>query len=265
MDQVKRLLEIMAALRDPDTGCPWDVRQNFDTIAPYTLEEAYEVCDAIARRDYGELREELGDLLLQVVYHSQMAAEEGYFTFEEVVRTINEKMVRRHPHVFNPNTGQGVDESTALDNIKKFWEEEKARERSRKETHGLLEGVALALPALKRAQKLQKRAARVGFDWKDIAGVIDKIHEELDELKQALKQKNQQALDEELGDLLFTCVNLARHINADAEDSLRQANRKFERRFARMELQLKGRGKRLEDCTSDELDALWNVAKRDEE
>ncbi|HEX7028517.1 MAG TPA: nucleoside triphosphate pyrophosphohydrolase [Gammaproteobacteria bacterium] len=264
MDQVKRLLEIMAALRDPETGCPWDLRQNFDTIAPYTLEEAYEVCDAIARRDYGELREELGDLLLQVVFHSQMAAEEGHFTFEEVVRAINEKMVRRHPHVFKRNDGQ-QGESVSMDTIKRFWEEEKARERSRKETHGLLEGVALALPALKRAQKLQKRAAGVNFDWKDIAGVIDKLQEELDEFSQALRKKNQQALDEELGDLLFTCVNLARHISADAEDCLRQANRKFERRFARMEVRLRDRGTRLEDCTPDELDALWNMAKRDEE
>lgn len=263
MDQITRLLEIMAALRDPDNGCPWDVRQNFDTIAPYTLEEAYEVCDAIARRDYDELKEELGDLLLQVVFHSQMAAEAGYFGFEDVVRSINEKMVRRHPHVFNGDS-LPQDQIASVASIKQFWEEEKARERSRKAAHGILEGVALALPALKRAQKLQKRAARVGFDWPEIAGVIGKIHEELEELQHAIKQQDQAALNEELGDLLFTCVNLARHINADAEDSLRQANRKFESRVARMEAQARSRGKRLEDCTPDELDALWNTAKRDE-
>lgn len=264
MNQVKRLLEIMAALRDPNAGCPWDIRQNFDTIAPYTLEEAYEVCDAIARRDYGELKEELGDLLLQVVFHSQMAAEAGYFGFEDVVQAINEKMIRRHPHVFDRNSRQGSDQASVV-SVKRFWEEEKARERSRKETHGILEGVALALPALRRAQKLQKRAAGVGFDWPDIVGVIAKIDEELEELRQAAKQRDPAALREELGDLLFTCVNLARHVNVDAEDSLREANRKFERRFAQMEAQAQGRGKRLEDCTPDELDALWNMAKRDEE
>jgi MazG family protein len=263
MDQVRRLLEIMAALRDPETGCPWDVRQDFDTIAPYTLEEAYEVCDAIDRRNYSELREELGDLLLQVVFHSQMAAEAGHFTFEDVVLAINEKMVRRHPHVFKRDDGQ-EGEPVSVGAIKRFWEEEKARERSKKDNHGLLEGVALALPALKRAQKLQKRAAGVGFDWPEMAGVIDKIHEELEELQRAVQQQNRSAMNEELGDLLFTCVNLARHLNADAEDCLRQVNRKFESRFARMEALVKNRGKRLSDCSLDELDALWNSAKRDE-
>jgi ATP diphosphatase len=264
MDQIRRLLEIMAALRDPDAGCPWDIRQNFDTIAPYTLEEAYEVCDAIARRDYGELKEELGDLLLQVVFHSQMAAEAGYFGFEDVVRAINEKMLRRHPHVFDRDSRRGS-EQASVDSVKRFWEEEKARERSRKETHGILEGVARALPALKRAQKLQKRAARVGFDWPGVDGVMAKIYEELEELQQAINQRTPAALHEELGDLLFTCVNLARHVNIDAEDCLREANRKFERRFATMEAQVQGRGGRLEDCTPDKLDALWNMAKRDEE
>lgn len=264
MDQVRRLLEIMASLRDPDTGCSWDLLQNFDTIAPYTLEEAYEVCDAITRRDYNELKEELGDLLLQVVFHSQMASEAGYFKFEDVVRAINEKMVRRHPHVFKRDSGQAGKAANAA-SIKQFWEEEKARERAGKETHGLLDGVAQALPALKRAQKLQKRATRAGFDWPAITGVIEKVHEELEELQQAIKQKDQAALHEELGDLLFTCVNLARHSQVDAEDCLRDANRKFENRFARMETRIRDQGKRLEDCTLSELDALWNAAKRDEE
>lgn len=261
---VQRLLEIMAALRDPESGCPWDRRQDFSSIAGYTLEEAYEVIDSIAREDYDELKDELGDLLFQVVFHSQMASERGYFDFNDVAEAICEKMVRRHPHVFeNQVQGtrgkvQGAESDEA--SIKQFWEAEKARERADKEQQGVLDGVARALPALKRAQKLQKRAAGVGFDWPGVEGAVEKIHEELEELERAGGDRAARA--EELGDLLFSCVNLARHLGVDAEDCLLAANHKFETRFRALEAELERRGRRPEECDLEELDALWDEVKR---
>jgi ATP diphosphatase len=257
MHPVDRLLEIMAALRDPRRGCPWDIKQTFETIAPYTIEEAYEVADAIERRDYADLRDELGDLLLQVVYHGQLAREAGHFEFSDVVANLSEKMVRRHPHVF----GEADKE---MENIKQRWEESKALERSAKQRAGILSGVALALPALKRAQKLQKRAKHAGFDWPAVAPVLAKLREEIAELEQAMAEGNADKKTEELGDLLFTCVNLARHLHVDAEESLRAANHKFERRFNAVEQKVLAMGKKVQECTLEELDQLWDQVKAEE-
>jgi ATP diphosphatase len=257
MNQIERLLAIMAALRDPEKGCPWDLQQNFQTIAPYTIEEAYEVADAIERRDYADLREELGDLLLQVVYHSQLAAEAGHFTFAQVVEAISEKMVRRHPHVF----GDTAAADAAA--VKQNWEAEKAKERTAKQHSGALAGVALALPALKHAQKLQKRAGQVGFDWRAVAPVLDKLKEEIAELEQALARESASEQNEELGDLLFTCVNLARQLGIDAEESLRAANAKFTTRFNEVERRVLAAGKRVQDCDLDELENHWIQVKQD--
>lgn len=258
---VERLREIMSRLRDPDGGCPWDLQQDFSSIAVYTLEEAYEVIDAIAREDYLELADELGDLLLQVVFHAQMAEEQSLFSFDEVAERICEKMVRRHPHVFANEQQQKSSEQQ----IKKVWEEEKRKERAEKQQHGLLDNVAHALPALKRAQKLQKRAANVGFDWPELAPVFAKLHEEINELQQAQSTDDNDAISEELGDLLFSCVNLARHFRVDAETALMAANRKFERRFRFIEKQLQQQQRKVEQCTLQELDQLWELAKRDEQ
>ena len=249
----------MRALRAAETGCPWDRQQTFETIAPYTIEEAYEVADAIAQGDMDDLCSELGDLLFQVVFHAQMAEEAGHFTFDDVVAVISEKMIRRHPHVF-----AGVDVADA-ETQSHAWEQHKAAERKRKQAEGevsQLAGVALGLPALLRAEKLQKRAARVGFDWPDLDGVMDKIDEELDELKQAIaKGESKQRLAEELGDLLFSCANLARRLDLDAETAVRGTNRKFECRFAYIEQQLSLAGIPLEEASLDEMDRLWNEAK----
>lgn len=276
---IERLREIMAALRDPASGCPWDLRQDFSSIADYTLEEAYEVIEAIAREDYAELKDELGDLLFQVVFHSQMAAEKAYFDLDDVVEAICEKMVRRHPHVFQEQIqdtrdkiqeeqeqdpiGKGADADEAA--IKRFWEEEKARERAEKAEHGVLDGVTRALPALKRAQKLQKRAARVGFDWPDYRGAAEKIEEELAELAEAVEGNGagHASVSEEMGDLLFSCVNLARRLNVDAEACLLAANRKFESRFRALEAALAGQGLSPEQCDPQRLDATWEQVKRD--
>lgn len=251
-----RLLEIMARLRDPATGCPWDIQQTFATIAPYTLEEAHEVADAIDRQAWDELRGELGDLLLQVVYHAQMAAEAGHFAFADVVTAISDKMVSRHPHVFgSDNRHKTADQQT------RDWEAQKARERGAART---LEGVALALPALTRAVKLQNRAARVGFDWPSTGEVLDKLVEEAREVVEARDTLTQDALTEEIGDLLFVMANLARHLKVDPEAALRAANAKFTRRFARIEDWLAEAGKRPADSTLDEMDNLWNRAKAEE-
>ncbi len=253
---VDELLDIMRKLRDPDIGCPWDVQQNFDSIAPYTLEEAYEVVDAIARRDRDNLREELGDLLFQVVYHAQMAEERDWFEFDDVVRLINEKLIRRHPHVF----GNAVVADAAQQSI--AWERHKADERAAgHERPGVLDRIPKALPALVRAQKLQARAARVGFDWADRTGVQEKLHEEIGELEQALAAGGaaQQAADE-LGDVLFTCVNLARHLGVDAEQALAAANARFEYRFRVME-SLAPEGRPLDGLSAEQWDALWRQAK----
>jgi len=251
-----RLLEIMARLRDPDTGCPWDLVQSFASIAPYTIEEAYEVADAIERQAWGELQGELGDLLLQVVYHAQIGAEAGHFDFHSVTRGVADKMVARHPHVFgNESRDKSADQQTA------DWERIKAAERAAKAETGVLDGVAPGLPALLRALKLQKRAARVGFDWPSTTEVLDKIVEEARELVEAKDTLTQDEVAEEMGDLLFVMANLARHLQVDPEAALRAANAKFIRRFASIEAALAADGRRPEDSSLEEMDALWNAAK----
>ncbi|MGB5626321.1 MAG: nucleoside triphosphate pyrophosphohydrolase, partial [Woeseiaceae bacterium] len=249
-------LEVMRKLRDPETGCPWDVEQTFATIAPYTIEEAYEVADAIAREDTHDLKGELGDLLLQVVFHAQMAAEAGHFDFDDVVGSICEKMIRRHPHVF------GSDEERANGKVDGSWEEIKELERASTEDTSALAGVAKALPSLKRAQKLGKRAGRVGFDWPDRRGVNAKIHEELDELEQAVGIRDADSIEEEFGDLLFAVVNLARHLDIDPEKALTGANAKFERRFRDMEVAIGKKGSGIKDFSLESLDREWRAAKK---
>ena len=253
---IARLVEIMARLRDPEGGCPWDITQTFATIAPYTLEEAHEVADAIERQAWDELKGELGDLLFQSVYHARMAEEAGLFGFADVVRAISDKMVARHPHVF---ADQSRDKTAAEQS--RDWEAAKAAERAGSRT---LEGVALALPALTRAVKLQNRAARVGFDWPSTAEVLDKLVEEAREVVEARDTLGEAALAEEVGDLLFVVANLARHLKVDPEAALRAANAKFTRRFARIEDWLAEAGKRPEDSDLAEMDALWNRAKAEE-
>lgn len=253
---IDRLLAIMAALRDPTSGCPWDIEQTFATIAPYTLEEAHEVADTIEREAWGELKGELGDLLFQTVYHAQMAAEAGHFTFADVVTTISDKMILRHPHVFGTESrDKSADQQT------RDWETQKARERGQSRT---LDGVALALPALTRAVKLQNRAARVGFDWPTTDEVLDKLVEEVREVVEARDMLTQDALTEEVGDLLFVMANLARHLKVDPEAALRAASQKFTRRFGRIEDWLEETGKRPADSDLAEMDALWNRAKAEE-
>ncbi len=255
---IARLIEIMAALRTPGSGCPWDLEQTFRTIAPYTLEEAYEVADAIARGDLKDLRDELGDLLLQVVYHARMAEEQGAFDFGDVVESITAKMVRRHPHVFADAEGRTAKAVEGL------WERIKAEERAEQDEVGpvsALSGVPVALPALTRALKLQDKAGRVGFDWNDPRAVLAKIREEADEIEAELDQLDKAKTAAEVGDLLFAVVNLARHLDADPEDVLRQTNRKFERRFAAIESALAARGKTPTEATLAEMDALWDEAK----
>lgn len=251
-----RLLEIMRRLRDPATGCPWDIEQDFDSIAPYTIEEAYEVADAIARKDWPELEGELGDLLLQTVYHTQMGSEAGHFSFASVVRNIADKMVARHPHVF----GDESRNKSAADQVQD-WEKIKAAERAGKAQIRTLDGVAIGLPALMRAVKLQKRAARVGFDWPDTGHVLDKIVEEAGELVEARETLGQTEIAEEFGDLLFVVANLARHLNVDPEEALRAANAKFTRRFAAVEDALAKRGKTPAESDLAEMDALWDQVK----
>jgi ATP diphosphatase len=261
---IGRLLEIMAALRTPKTGCPWDLEQSFATIAPYTLEEAYEVADAIARGDLSDLKEELGDLLLQVVFHARMAEEQGTFNFGDVVQAIIEKLIRRHPHVFGDERSQTPDE------VKGLWErikaEEKAARKKGAREDGALAGVPVALPALTRALKLQEKASRVGFDWNDPRAVLRKIREEADEVEDALNGGATDTTEAaaEVGDLLFAVVNLARHLRADPEMLLRQTNQKFERRFAAIETALAAKGKAPQNATLAEMDALWDEAKRAE-
>jgi ATP diphosphatase len=260
------LLAIMAALRTPGTGCPWDLEQNFETIAPYTIEEAYEVTDAIARGDLDDLREELGDLLLQVVFHARMAQEQDAFDFGDVVQVLTEKLIRRHPHVFGQTAGMTPEA------VKGLWEEIKAQEKAEKarrrgvpsdqpEPGGALAGVPVGLPALTRALKLQAKAGRVGFDWNDPRAVLAKIREEADEIEAEIAAGDRDKAAAEVGDLLFAVVNLARHLDADPEDVLRATNRKFERRFASIEDALAARGKTPAVSTLAEMDALWDEAK----
>lgn len=256
-----RLIDIMARLRDPETGCPWDLEQSFATIAPYTIEEAYEVADAVERGDLEGLCDELGDLLLQVVFHARMAEEQKAFAFDDVAAAIADKMVRRHPHVF-------ADASKS--DLRETWEAQKAAERTEKAarnglTAGVLDDVPRALPALMRAEKLQKRAARAGFDWPETAPVLDKIAEEIEELRDEIAlPDSRERCEAELGDVLFSCVNLARHLGIDPETALRGANSRFERRFRWIEAALAERGQSPADVGLDELERLWGEAKTTE-
>jgi len=255
---ITRLIEIMAALRTPGSGCPWDLEQDFATIAPYTLEEAYEVADAIVRGNLADLREELGDLLLQVAFHARMAQEQGAFDFGDVVETITAKLLRRHPHVFGDARGLTPQEVEAV------WERIKREEKASKpaaEPHGALSGVPVGLPALTRALKLQQKAGKVGFDWNDPMAVLAKIREEADEIEAVIRSGEQREAAAETGDLLFAVVNLARHLDSDPEAVLRATNQKFERRFASIERALAARGKTPGESTLAEMDALWDEAK----
>jgi len=256
---IDRLLEIMRRLRDPQTGCPWDIEQDFDSIAPYTIEEAYEVADAIQRRDWPELEGELGDLLLQTVYHTAMGEEAGHFTFQSVVQNISNKMVARHPHVFGDESREKSAEQQTAD-----WEAIKAQERAGKAQKGALDGVAIGLPALLRAYKLQKRAARVGFDWPETTQVLDKIKEEAAELVEAQNELTPDQIEEEFGDLMFVMANLGRHLNLDPEAALRRANAKFTKRFEGVEAKLAAIGKTPAQSNLEEMDAMWNDIKADE-
>src|SRR5437868_6680694 len=263
---ISRLIEIMAALRTPVTGCPWDLEQDFATIAPYTIEEAYEVADAITRGDFDDLREELGDLLLQVVYHARMAQEQNAFAFGDVVEAITRKMIRRHPHVFADSNGQltPADVKGAWDRIKAEEKAERAARHPAREASSppsLLSSVKAGQPALTRAMELQRKASSVGFDWNDPRAVLHKIREEADEIEAALERHDAEELAGETGDLLFALVNLARHVGADPEHALRATNAKFERRFSYIERALAAQGRSLEHASLDEMDALWNEAK----
>ena len=254
---IDRLIEIMARLRDPQTGCPWDLEQDFKSIAAYTVEEAYEVADAIEREQYDELKDELGDLLLQVAFHARMAQEVGLFGFDDVAAAINDKMIRRHPHVF----GDAVQRDSTAQTVE--WEAQKARERAAsRKGDGVLADIPLALPAVKRAQKLQARAARVGFDWPDAAQVFDKITEEVAEVKEAIRLNDPEEIAEEIGDLMFVCTNLGRKLNVNVEAATRSANAKFERRFGYIERTLAAAGRRPEDASLEEMEALWGEAKQ---
>ncbi|MGL4325618.1 MAG: nucleoside triphosphate pyrophosphohydrolase [Beijerinckiaceae bacterium] len=267
---IQCLLDIMAALRTPETGCPWDLAQSFATIVPYTIEEAYEVADAIQRGDLADLRDELGDLLLQVVFHARMAQEAGAFDFGGVVQAITEKLIRRHPHVF------GDVKDLSPEDVKALWGQIKAEEKRQKtvqrqatgrdvaDAAGLLDDVPLALPALTRAVKLQDKAGAVGFDWNDPMAVLAKMQEELDELKQEVISKNSSNIRDEMGDFLFAAANLCRHLDVDPEAAMRLANSKFERRFRYIEQTLAARGQALADASLEVMDGLWNEAKRGE-
>ena len=257
---IDRLLDIMAALRTPETGCPWDLEQSFETIAPYTIEEAYEVADAIAKGNLVSLKEELGDLLFQVVFQSRMAEEQGAFDFNEVVQGLSDKMEARHPHVFGTHAIETAEQQT------QNWEVMKAKERVAKLANdpSLLADIPLALPALMRAEKLTKRAARVGFDWPSLSEVFEKLTEEIGETQEAIAEGDQAHIEEEIGDVLFVLANLARKAKVDPEVALRSANAKFERRFRWIEEALQRNGKSPETSSLEEMDGLWNLAKRHE-
>lgn len=254
-EKIDGLLEVMARLRSADGGCPWDLEQNFRTIAPYTVEEAYEVADAIEKNDMAALKDELGDLLFQTVFHAQMAKEEGLFSFGDVAEAITEKMIRRHPHVFADEIMRTAEEQTDA------WEEQKAKEREENGAESLLADVPAGLPGLTRAVKLQKRAARVGFDWTNAQDVLAKISEETDELAEAMDKKDRDHVEEEYGDLLFALANLSRHLDVDPEAALRRANEKFIRRFQHIEKSFAARGENLKDANLDEMEAVWEEAK----
>ncbi|MBA4693046.1 MAG: nucleoside triphosphate pyrophosphohydrolase [Congregibacter sp.] len=255
---VEGLLEIMRALRDPVTGCPWDLRQDFDSIVPFTIEETYELAAAIAAKDPAQICDELGDVLFQVVFYAQIASEKSLFDFADVASAISAKLVRRHPHVFDAQGEVPVTETE----VKERWEAIKEQERSLKNQNGILDDVPLALPSLSRAQKLQKRAAAVGFDWPDLAGVFAKVEEEIAELEEAVEQGDAVAIEDEVGDVFLTVVNLARHLNVDAEAAVRKANSRFESRFQLMEIASEADGSRLRDEDPGLLEQRWQTAKQ---
>lgn len=260
---IEDLLRIMQRLRDPNDGCPWDIVQTFQTIVPSTLEECYELAQAIESEDYAHVAEELGDVLFQVVFYAQLGVEKGLFSFEQVVNILSAKLLRRHPHVFAEGKIEGrVSQSTDVDEVKRSWEAIKQGERSQKSLNGILDDVPRALPALPRAQKVQKRAATVNFDWPDYEGSRAKIQEELLELDEAVRSQSAEAIEDEMGDLLFSCVNASRHLGLDAEASLRRATTKFERRFKEMARMAEADSLALDELGSAELDSLWRLAKR---
>ena len=260
MPAVQRLITIMKTLRDPHSGCPWDREQTYATIAPYTLEETYEVLDAISREDFDDLRGELGDLLFQVVFYAQMADEEGRFNFDDVCNTISDKLERRHPHIFGDVKVSGSQEVLAN------WEQIKTSERAEKAQHSALDDIPRAMPALMRSHKIQKRCSTVGFDWHTLGPVLDKVYEEIDEVMHEAKQAviNQQKLEEEIGDLLFATVNLSRHLGSKAEVALQKANDKFERRFRQVEQIIASQGLEMQDATLDQMEAAWQQIKSQE-
>jgi len=256
----------MSRLRRPETGCPWDIAQDYVSITPSTIEEAYEVVDAIERKDYVHLKEELGDLLFQVVFYSQLGEEDGYFDFKNIVHELTDKLVRRHPHVFPDGTLESERDCSSIsevDKVKESWEIIKAEERKKKGNSGVLDDVPLSLPALQRSQKLQKRVAKAGMDFRSLSDVIDKLQEEITELKAEISEDNRTGVEDEMGDVLFCCVNLARHLKVDADQSLRASNSKFELRVKQMEIALKQENLVLSDCNDEKLDALWQQAKQD--
>lgn len=262
---LQRLLDIMRILRDPELGCPWDRKQNFDTIATYTLEETHEVLDAIARKDFNALRDELGDLLFQVVFYAQMGQEQGLFVFDDVCHAISDKLERRHPHVF-PDAAQNVTDAPTRNEAVPDWETRKAGERAKKALYSVLDDIPDALPALMKAHKIQKRCASVGFDWRTLEPVLDKVYEEIDEVMFEVRQAvvNEDKLGEEIGDLLFATVNLSRHLGHNAENALQAANRKFERRFRQVEQIVRSAGRTMENATLDEMEAAWQYVKKQE-
>ena len=258
--QLEDLLAVMAQLRDPDSGCPWDIQQTFQSIVPSTLEECYELAAAIEQEDYLHVREELGDVLFQVVFYAQLGKEASYFDFADVVNGLTEKLIRRHPHVF-PVEGEEDVKAFTEEEVKANWEAIKQRERTDKQQHRLLDDIPVHLPALTRAQKLQKRASSVGFDWPELSGALAKIQEELGEFEEAVEQGSAEDMSEELGDLLFSCVNAARHLGLDAETVLRTANRKFEKRFDQVESSLQSQGVPLSEASQTQMEAAWEQAK----
>ena len=265
--RLDQLLAIMQRLRDPETGCPWDKKQTFESVVPHTIEEVYELADAIELQDFSDLKGELGDLLFQVVFYAQIAKEQGLFEFSDILETLNEKLVRRHPHVFSETDFE--DEQAVHEN----WEAEKQKERLQKanemkQQESILDNIPLALPALNRAYKIQKRCSNVGFDWSELEPVVSKIHEEIDEVLVEVKrtdlsdEQKQVRIEDELGDLLFANVNLVRHLNANPETVLRQANKKFEKRFRLVELEVLKQGKQINECSLMELDEIWELVKK---
>ena len=258
MSSIKTLLETMRRLRDKDNGCPWDIEQTFESLSPCVVEEAYEVSDAITRNDYKNLKEELGDVLLQVIFHAEIANELKLFNFDEIVNSLNKKLIRRHPHVFN-----GASKPLSADEQSKVWDEIKAKEKNKKDANKTFGNIPKSLPPILKAKKIQKKAAKKGFDWKDSIDVINKVEEELKELKYEIKQNNKQNSQEELGDLLFSIVNLSRHLEIDASEAINQANHKFVKRFRLMEKEISKNKKKIENLSLEELENFWVKIKLD--